>query len=316
MKNDERKHIRISALDTARGIALVAMTIYHFAWDLEFFGWVLPGTTLQSGWVFFARCIASSFIFLVGVSLVLAHQDSIRWPSFRKRFAMVVLAAAAISVVTWIAVPGGFIFFGILHGIALFSLLGVFFTQLHWSISAIAGITVLAIEKTFSALLFSEPYFWWVGLAPTDPPSNDYVPLFPWVAATLFGISVAKFALKAGWFAKLSSHDAPALFSKPLGFIGRHSLAYYLIHQPVIMGLIWCFTAVVGPPDATPAFLTMCERQCIKTNDQTFCTSYCGCVADGFKSEKVFQPFIEGKISLADNETVSSIVSVCSAERE
>jgi uncharacterized membrane protein len=316
MKSDPTESGRIELIDVARGIALVAMTIYHFTWDLEFFGWIVQGTTLQSGWVWFARCIASSFIFLVGVSLVLAHHDGVRWRSFAKRLAMLALAAAAISVVTYFAVPGGFIFFGILHGIALFSLLGIFFVRLHWALPLAAGVLVLIVENTFSNDVFSQPIFWWVGLAPTDPPSNDYVPLFPWFAAALFGIAATKIALQQNWLAKLQNWKAPDMIDRPLGFIGRHSLLYYLVHQPILMAAIWCFTAVAGPPDATPSFMAMCERQCTVSNGKTYCTSYCGCVVDGFKSGSVFQPFLEGKATLENNETIRSVINQCSVESD
>lgn len=73
---------RIDTIDLARGLALVAMAIYHFAWDLEFFGYAEPGLTALPGWKLFARSIASSFLFLVGVSLVLAHGRGIRWKGF------------------------------------------------------------------------------------------------------------------------------------------------------------------------------------------------------------------------------------------
>src|SRR5690606_2738746 len=106
---------RLEAIDVARGLALVAMAIYHFAWDLEFFGYVPHAMTAQGGWKLLARCIASSFLFLVGVSLFLGHARGIRWRPFLRRLAMVAGAAAAISLVTWLAVPGGLIFFGILH---------------------------------------------------------------------------------------------------------------------------------------------------------------------------------------------------------
>ena len=91
------KHPRIALLDLARGAALIAMAIYHFTWDLEFFGYVDPGMTAHGGWKLFARCIASSFLFLVGVSLFLAHASGIRWRGFLIRLAMVGGAALAIS---------------------------------------------------------------------------------------------------------------------------------------------------------------------------------------------------------------------------
>ena len=76
---------RITAIDAARGVALIAMAIYHFTWDLQFFGYLEPGTATTGGWKLFARCIASSFLFLVGVGLVLAHGHGIRWPGFGRR---------------------------------------------------------------------------------------------------------------------------------------------------------------------------------------------------------------------------------------
>ena len=106
------------------------MASYHFTWDLEFFGYTDPGLTAFGWWRLYARCIASTFLFLVGVSLFLAHGRQIRWPGFWKRFAMIAVAALAISLITRIATPDGFIFFGILHEIALASLLGLAFLRM------------------------------------------------------------------------------------------------------------------------------------------------------------------------------------------
>jgi uncharacterized membrane protein len=80
---------RVPAIDVAKGVALVAMAIYHFVWDLEFFGWVAPFTIQQSGWVIFARSIAASFLFLVGINMVLTYTRGIVWPAFLKRLAVV-----------------------------------------------------------------------------------------------------------------------------------------------------------------------------------------------------------------------------------
>jgi len=85
---------RIELIDLARGAALAAMAVYHFTWDMEFFSYVQAGTTAVGGWKIFARCIASSFLFLVGVSLFLAHRDGVRWPGFWRRLAMVGAAKA------------------------------------------------------------------------------------------------------------------------------------------------------------------------------------------------------------------------------
>ena len=82
---DTPKPGRIVAIDIVRGIALLAMASYHFTWDLENFGYTDPGLTAFGWWKFYARCIASTFLFLVGVSLFLAHGRQIRWNGFWKR---------------------------------------------------------------------------------------------------------------------------------------------------------------------------------------------------------------------------------------
>ena len=87
---------RVGILDTARGVALLAMASYHFTWDLEHFGYLAAGTA-ETGWLkIYARVIASTFLFLAGVSLVLASTPEIRWQSYSKRLGMIVAAAAAI----------------------------------------------------------------------------------------------------------------------------------------------------------------------------------------------------------------------------
>ena len=115
------------------------MAVYHFTWDLEFFGYAAPGTTLQPEWKYFARAIASSFLMLVGISLVLGHQYGLNLRTFGLRLGKVALAAGLISLVTWFVMPGGFIFFGILHSIALGSVLALLFLKLPWMINLAAA---------------------------------------------------------------------------------------------------------------------------------------------------------------------------------
>ena len=229
------KSNRIEALDLARGFALAAMAVYHFAWDLEFFGYAPPGMTALGGWKLFARCIASSFLFLVGVSLFLAHAQRIRWPGFLRRLAMVAGAAAAISVATYFAVPGAFIFFGILHQIALASLLGLAFLRLPALLTLAVAAAVIAAPTFLRSTFFDQPAWWWVGLSTVRHRSNDYVPLFPWFGAVLIGIAAARIASAAGLIDRLADVRF-GRWSAPFGFFGRHSLAFYLIHQPVLIG--------------------------------------------------------------------------------
>ncbi|TGU11280.1 DUF1624 domain-containing protein, partial [bacterium M00.F.Ca.ET.156.01.1.1] len=71
--NENRRKGRIGGLDTLRGQALIAMASYHFTWNLEYFGYLEPGTATTGLWKLYARGIATSFLFLAGFSLFLAH---------------------------------------------------------------------------------------------------------------------------------------------------------------------------------------------------------------------------------------------------
>lgn len=308
---------RIEAIDLARGAALVAMAIYHFTWDLEFFGYVPAGMAATGGWKIIARCIASSFLFLVGVSLFLAHRDGIRWRSFWRRLGMVAAAAAAISVVTWFAVPEGFIFFGILHGIALGSLLGLLFLRLPAWATILAAVAVIAAPHFLRSSVFDHPAWWWLGLSKQIPRSNDYVPVFPWAGAVLFGIAAAKLADAAGalpWLAKFHA----GRWAWPLRFGSRHSLAVYLIHQPVLLAGLWAFSLVFPAEMQTPEvrFRKICEANCASYRDADFCTPYCVCMLDRLEEEGALATVFQATPNDAARKRIEALAEECSMKTD
>lgn len=314
---DAPKHGRIVAIDILRGVALLAMASYHFTWDLENFGYTEPGLTAFGWWRIYARCIASTFLFMVGVSLFLAHGRQIRWPSFWKRFAMVAVAAVAISAVTYFVTPDGFIFFGILHEIALASLLGLAFLRLPALLTAVVAAAVIAAPYYLRSEFFDHPALWWVGLSMNNPRSNDYVPLFPWFGAVLAGIATVKFASASGLLTRLGALT-PGRWSNPLTFIGRHSLAFYLIHQPLLFGSVWLFSQVMpAPPENREAgFLNACQVQCQQQQDSTFCSSYCGCMLDALKGEGSLEKLYRNDQTSVFRSHLADLASTCTAATE
>lgn len=308
---------RIELIDLARGAALVAMAIYHFTWDLEFFGYVEPGLTAYGGWKFFARSIASSFLFLAGVSLVLAHGERFRRRSFLKRLAQVAGAALAISLVTWLATPGSFIFFGILHQIALASVLGLAFLRLPWPVILAAAAFFVAGPHFLRTTFFDHPAWWWVGLSSSNPRSNDYVPLFPWFGAVLAGTAIARLAKSAGWFDSLAGVQS-GNWSRPLRFAGRHSLFVYLIHQPVLIACLWVFSQVSPPPQVSPEvrFIGSCERQCKEIRDEAFCARYCGCMLDAIEKDGIAEAVFAGQVSEELQSRIGDLAGLCTFDAE
>lgn len=236
---------RIQLVDIARGLALIAMTLFHLVFDLEMFGLVERGTTFSSPWLPLARAIASSFLFLAGFSLFLAvnANGSIRATlsnrAWLKRTALIALSALAITIATFFAMPQSFIFFGILHHIVLASFLALLFVRLPFWLTVVLALCAYFLPNYINLDFLNGLHGWWTGLASNRPSSSDFVPVFPWFSAVLAGLSAAQFCSKFGYFSHLARHEYT---SKPLALLtwmGRNSLAYYLLHQPVLISLIW-----------------------------------------------------------------------------
>jgi uncharacterized membrane protein len=233
---------RISLLDFFRGTALLMMTIFHFAWDLEFFHFIDTGTTAQASWKLLARLTASGFLIIAGFSFMLAHQRGINWRGFWYRLRLITSAAFIITTATYIATPSSFIFFGILHQIAFSSIIALFFLNRSSPLIFITSIIIIALPYLFRSDFFSYSIFWWSGLAPIYPTSNDYVPMFPWTGYMLLGLGLAKTtALQKFNHIKVEN----TAIGRFLCFLGRYSLVYYLVHQPVLVTVMWVLTLIL-----------------------------------------------------------------------
>ncbi|MCO6178357.1 heparan-alpha-glucosaminide N-acetyltransferase [Ciceribacter sp. RN22] len=304
---------RIGLLDTARGIALVAMASYHFTWDLEFFGYIEPGTATQGLWKLYARAIASSFIFMAGVSLVLAHYPTLKPQSFVKRLAMVAGAAIAITIATAVAMPDGVIFFGILHHIAAASVIGLLFLRLPPALTVLAALAALAAPAYLRSEAFDAPYLLWIGLSEHLPRSNDYVPLLPWIGAFLLGIAATRFARAAGSLDTLAGlPQGPAV----LRFGGRHSLIVYLLHQPLLIATVYLISIIVPPqkPDPMQSYLRSCETSCRAEGSQAeLCSRFCACTLDKLMQQSLFEPLQSGAIQPDQDERVLQLARECTA---
>ncbi|MXN63405.1 DUF1624 domain-containing protein [Stappia sp. GBMRC 2046] len=277
---------RIDAVDIARGLALLAMAVYHLSWDLFWFRLVDWDVARGAGWRTFAVTIAASFIFLVGVSLVLAHPKSFRWKAIFIRFARIALAAAAVTAGTWYALGDQFVRFGILHCIALSSLLALPFLRLPISASVLAAAFVFSMPFWARSDLFNHPALIWTGLATAPPPAVDFVPMVPWFGFVLAGIILARIGASFGLFGFLSRRQANNAVWRGFAFAGRHSLAVYLLHQPILYGLVW--TAITLGLTTSPAeieFTDNCRMSCSISHGGEECRQICRCTLNTMKDE-------------------------------
>ena len=307
---------RISLLDVLRGLAVIAMTIFHFSWDLENFGYAHHGMTNEFGWKLLARGTASSFLFIAGFSLYLSHGQTMRWPAFWRRFGLIAGAAAIITIATYFATPDRFVFFGILHQIALGSLIALAFLALPWPATFIAGLAFLFANQYLRNEMFDHAIFWWTGLGSFDPPANDFVPVFPWTGAMLLGVALAQALTKARALPRIAAINARANpVGKALAWLGNYSLPYYLIHQPVLFGLLWCATQV-APPDRAAGYLPACVASCTPERGAKFCESFCGCVKTDLESKGIFLDVLNGKRDVSTDPDVVSIAEQCTVSAD
>jgi len=224
---------RIDGLDALRGVAIVAMIAYHFCFDLRYFGLTHSDFEHDLRWLAARTAILSSFLLIAGISAALARRDAAadaRWP---RHVAMIGGAAMLVTAASAVMFPRSFIWFGVLHAIAASLLLARPLID-RPRVALIAGVIVIGAGALLSSPHFDNRMLGWLGFMTGKPVTEDYVPLFPWAGVLLLGVA-AGHALVASNFAML----APlARAPRPLRFLGRHSLAIYLIHQPVLVGAL------------------------------------------------------------------------------
>ena len=230
---------RIVAVDVVRGFAVVLMIVYHLAWDLTFYRLAEIPLFSNTFWLGFRLFIPSVFLGVVGFSLVLAHKRGIRPRPFLRRLAILVACALAITAGSYYFFPDAYIFFGILHSIALCSVLALAFLRVPVAVIAAAAVFCVAAPWAFADPFFNRPALQWIGLMTYFPNTNDYEPVFPWFGAVLAGMALGRLALdkRNDWPVLDWQADGPLW--GVLDWTGRHALAVYMLHQPFLLGLLY-----------------------------------------------------------------------------
>lgn len=225
---------RLAGVDALRGAAVCAMIAYHFCFDLNWFGVLHADFNRDALWLSLRAIIVSSFMLLVGTSLVLAQQAGISTTRYWRRIALIVACALLVTAGSYAAFPKTFITFGILHCIAVVSLLAWPFTRYPF-VALVAGMAIVAVGLQVRLPLFDTPWLNWIGLMTHKPATEDYVPIFPWLGVVLIGIGAGAWLSGKG-FQPLQpvAPIAPAW----LTWLGRHSLLVYMVHQPVLLGIM------------------------------------------------------------------------------
>ncbi|MDB5744158.1 MAG: hypothetical protein JWR68_2473 [Polaromonas sp.] len=233
---------RFDSLDALRGTAIVWMTVFHLCFDLNHFGYLHENFYADPFWVWQRTAIVSLFLFTAGLGQAVAAHQGQSWSRFWRRWRRVAGAALLVSAGSYAMYPQSFIYFGVLHGMAVMLLvvrLTAGWGRWLWLLGGMA----IALKFTAAGVITAWPeadflnqkMFNWLGLVSRKPITEDYVPLVPWLGVMWWGMAAGRWALhqRPQWF---SLQTGPA--GRALASLGRWSLGYYLLHQPLLIGLL------------------------------------------------------------------------------
>jgi uncharacterized membrane protein len=227
---------RFDRLDALRGAAIVWMAAYHLAFDLNWLRLLRPVQNFYEDpfWTLQRTAIVSLFLFCAGLSQAVALEAGQGWPRFWRRWAQIAGCAVLVSAVTAVAFPRSWISFGVLHGIAVMLVLvrlAAPWRAALWPLGALAIAAPWVVQHPFFDARWSN----WVGLVTRKPITEDFVPVLPWLGVMLWGLAAGRWLLAR--HRPLLQGPVPAA-ARPLAALGRWSLTFYMLHQPVLIGVL------------------------------------------------------------------------------
>ena len=215
--------MRIDELDSLRATALVMMLVLNFVTDLNHFG--IMNTETGDQWWWMARIAASLFVGISGVSYFLAHQLEYDFTKTSGRTQRLIFWAFVITIITYIFEPSAYVRFGVLHLLALASIVA-FPVARKPEFALGIGLILLIIPLSSNSNLV------WLGLRETGFIAVDYFPLNPWLGIFFIGLALASRIYPEG--KPLTEIQWPERWL----WFGRNTLTIYVIHQPILIGLL------------------------------------------------------------------------------
>jgi uncharacterized membrane protein len=304
-------------LDAARGLALVGMMIFHLCWDLAYFDLTPDGFTQSGLFHGFGHSIATAFVILVGIGLTLAARDTFDLHKALMRIGKITMAALLVSAATYVIFPDAWIAFGILHLIALASLLSLPLMRISSGPVVALAVAALTLPLLVSEEAFDSPALQWLGLGTHPPLTNDWRPLMPWFGVMLLGLVIGRHLAMHGLPGPLQAWTARNMFGRTLVLGGRHSLLIYLVHQPVLFALVFVGASLVSSSrteisGSQSQFMSACGKQCVTTGGEaSLCTRACGCIAQEASAQGMGRAVARNQLSPDEQIAFNDITKAC-----
>lgn len=235
---------RYDTVDALRGLAMVWMTVFHFCFDLSHLGFWPQNFRADAFWTTQRTVIVSLFLFCAGLGQAIALHQGQGWARFGRRWLQIAGCALLVTAGSFVMFPQSFIYFGVLHGMAVMLIvarLTAGWGRWLW----VAGLVACVLPPAAQHLLtgpWAEAAPWlnsrglnWLGLVGRKPFTEDYVPVLPWLGVMWWGLASGQWLMRrrSAWLqARLPASLAP------LALLGRWSLSYYMVHQPVLIGAL------------------------------------------------------------------------------
>ncbi len=243
---------RFFGIDALRGAAMLWMTAYHFAFDLNHFGHIRQNFYTDPVWTWQRTGIVSLFLLCADMGQALAVQQGQSWARFWRRLGQVAACALLVSASSALMFPRSWISFGVLHGMAVMLLITRWLLVRGWLRGAVpwvgAALLMAAAPLAGEWLRTQAPAGWaaafdsrwlnWIGVVTRKPVTEDYVPLLPWLSVMWLGVGLMHWPR---WAARMAR--APGPLARAIAPLGRWSLSYYMLHQPVLIGALMAWGA-------------------------------------------------------------------------
>lgn len=234
---------RIWELDVLRGVCILGMVVVHLIYDLQTF-FSLPFLRDSRLFDLIKQWGGVLFLLISGICVTLG--------SHPVRRGLIVFACGLIcSAVTAgmyflnMADKSIIIYFGVLHCLGVCMLLWPLFKRLPvWALGLLGlGLTVLGLWISGNVVV-DFPWLIPLGLVPGDFASSDYFPLLSNLGFFLVGAFLGKtlYRKKETLLPRVNpANPVLAFFTR----LGKWSLPVYLLHQPVITGLLYLILEIL-----------------------------------------------------------------------
>lgn len=217
---------RIWELDFFRGIALLLMIFFHLIFDLaDIYGYKI---NYESGtYHYIGRTAVILFIIISGISSTLSKNNI-------KRGTEIFAFALLITLVTHFAGQGLEVKFGILHFMGISMIIYPLLAKIKSPYLTVLGVIIVVLGNYFSHITTTKDYFFILNLTSSSFYSSDYYPLLPWIGLYILGILLGRHVYR-----EKKSIFQWRMKDNLVMMAGRNTLLVYLLHQPVLLALLF-----------------------------------------------------------------------------